>query len=629
MLTACIKDCPDCCSIIIKKELNKIKIIGNHDHPITKGFTCAKIKKHINRLKSPSRITSPMLRSKNGFKKISWNQALDICFKRINPILKDDPEKILHVQGHGARGITKELVDNFFTFLGCTKTCGSLCDITGIQACIDDFGALDHNNIKDVLNSSHIINFGKDFSSSSIHLTQIMHNAREKGIHITSIWPGGNNYKNHADKLIRITPGTDRFLVIAIVKHLMKDEQINQSYLKKCAGKNKYFKIINKYSIEFLSRQCGVSKKDIRYLANIYSKNKISTIIGWGIQRHLNGMETVRHINALSWLSGNIGYQGAGVYMSISSLKNLDLSWTQFKPKRSILLPVLADEIEKCTPKIKAAFINCSNVVNQAPDSKHLFKVFRDIDFTIVIDAFFTDTAAAADLILPCTLMLEDNELAGSYMHEYLQYSRKAFDPPDQCKSDFEIAKKFNEIFNTKFVFPDPEECFRLSFPKSDTDLSFDEFKAKGFAFAGKNKIVFNKTTSHQNKLFSLVQTLSKEPDKNPDFPMHLLSLINKNFMHSQILPEDQQSIPVVRVNPDSKNLKKINPDKKTFLVTDLGKLEIKIKFDKSLHPDAIIYRRGDWMMYKGGINTLIEARLTDSGNGAAYYAQKARLENL
>jgi len=46
MITACTKDCPDSCSIIVEKKHSdqNIKIMGNPEHPFTKGFTCAKVK---------------------------------------------------------------------------------------------------------------------------------------------------------------------------------------------------------------------------------------------------------------------------------------------------------------------------------------------------------------------------------------------------------------------------------------------------------------------------------------------------------------------------------------------------------------------------------------------------------
>ena len=628
MLTACTKDCPDCCSIIIKKHNGKIKIIGNPDHPITKGFTCAKVRKHINRLKSPNRITNPMLKSEDGFKTISWERALDIFSEKISLLLKDDPKKILHIQGHGARGVTKVVTDNFFTFLGCTKTNGSLCDSSGIEACIDDFGTLDHNYIDDLLNSSHIINFGKDFSSSSIHLSHIIRKARQKNIHVTSIWPGGGDYDKYADKLIKINPGTDRFLAIAIIKCLIKSNCLDNSYVEKCTRGKKYFNLVNKSSLKFLSEQCSISIKDIEFLADIYSKNKVSTIIGWGVQRYLFGKETVRHINALSWLSGNVGYTGAGVYFSISSIRSLNLDWINQKSNRSFLEPVLAQEIKQSNPKIEAVIINCSNIVNQAPDSRYTKKILENIKFNVVIDAFMTDTAVTADLILPCTLMWEEDDMVGSMMHDYLQYAKKVFAPPEGCKSDFTIVKELNKKLNTGFSLPDREDCFKLSFPESDAEVSYETFKNNGFAFTGKHEPVYKNGTKHDSGKFSLINTLSAEPEKNPDFPMRLLSLINKDFIHSQIMPEEQGDIPFVTVNPDTEYLKEIDLNKKIYLATSLGKLEVKIKFDKSLHPDIIVYQRGDWMLYKGGINSIIEAKLTDSRTGAAYYAQQAKLEN-
>jgi hypothetical protein len=48
----------------------------------------------------------------------------------------------------------------------------------------------------------------------------------------------------------------------------------------------------------------------------------------------------------------------------------------------------------------------------------------------------------------------------------------------------------------------------------------------------------------------------------------------------------------------------------------------------EDLHPDAVVYRRGDWMAMGGGINQLISERATNIGGGAAYYHQCVRLEN-
>ncbi len=62
-LTACTLDCPDACSLMVETDnTGVIRILGNPDHPVTSGFTCAKIKRFGKRLRSPNRITRPLLK---------------------------------------------------------------------------------------------------------------------------------------------------------------------------------------------------------------------------------------------------------------------------------------------------------------------------------------------------------------------------------------------------------------------------------------------------------------------------------------------------------------------------------------------------------------------------------------
>ena len=47
----------------------------------------------------------------------------------------------------GNRGVVKALSTLFFRRLGASGLHGSLCDEAGITACVEDFGALRHNDI--------------------------------------------------------------------------------------------------------------------------------------------------------------------------------------------------------------------------------------------------------------------------------------------------------------------------------------------------------------------------------------------------------------------------------------------------------------------------------------------------
>lgn len=158
-------------------------------------------------------------------------------------------------------------------------------------------------------------------------------------------------------------------------------------------------------------------------LADLYARSA-ATVIGWGVQRHPCGGQNVRFIDALAWLTGNVGAPDTEVYFNLSSLRNLNLSWLPEPPNsRSLRLPLLGSDLESASPRVEAVWISGCNIVNQAPDSKRLSELFSGLDFLVVVDAFMTDTAACADLVLPCALMWEQEDVVGSSMHNFLQYA--------------------------------------------------------------------------------------------------------------------------------------------------------------------------------------------------------------
>ena len=628
--TACTWDCPDACSLILEGSRDKAKVRGNPEHPVTQGVACGKIQRHLKRLASPQRLRAPLRKTRNGWKELSWEEALDLCADRLGPVLEEDPRALLHIQGQGARGIVKSVVERFFSSLGCTRTQGSLCDETGIQASILDFGSLEHNAIHDLLQAKHIVNWGKDLQRSAMHLGQIVGRARKQGTRHLVIWPGGKGYERLAEEAIRIRPGTDRFLALAVLQELLELGGSFGSRLERCANSREFWNILQQWSLPELASRCDVSQETIRGLAEIYAEERVSTLIGWGVQRHPCGGEAVRLINALSWLSGNVGRPGSGVYFNLSSQRFFNLSWLPEPSNRSLNLPRIGREMEAAkNPAIRAAWLNGTNIVNQAPESRRLANVFSGLDFMVVVDAFLTDSAACADLVLPCTLMWEEEDVVGSCMHDCLQLASGVFSPPPGVRSDYWIAEELGRRLGSGFRFPSRDYCFRQTLGPPWPDIDVDQLRERGFVRIQRDPVVFSgPKTAHQDGLFHLLHCLSPEPEPDPGYPLTLLSLIRNEAIHSQLLPEEHQIPPPVAVNPKASGMSRIDLDRPVSLVSPLGRLEVDLILDSSLHPEAVIYRRGDWMRLGGGVNQLIEARLTDLGVGAAYYGQRVRLEN-
>lgn len=633
-LTTCTLECPDVCSLWVEEGAGgSLKIRGNPGHPFTRGFTCAKAHRLIDRLRSPERITQPLLRKNGGWQSISWDAALDMCAEHLQRCRRQ-PSSILHIPGDGARGVLQLIPNHFFALLGSSEVSGSLCDNAGIEACIQDFGSLNTNDITDIVNAKTIVNWGRDLTRTSVHVTAMVRRARRKGTKVLTISPGGDGNRPLSDRMLRIRPGTDRFLAAAVVRLLLERNGIRPD-VAECTGNWAAFKdLIERHSIEELSQLCDVSRDGIEQVYRCYVRSRpVTTLMGWGLQRHRFGGENVRFINALAVLTGNVGTAGAGAYFNISSMRNFNRSWAASErsgPRRSFLLPLIGREILRAQdPPVKMIWVNGSNVVNQAPESRLTAEAFSRVPFKVVVDAFMTDTAQRADLVLPCALMLERDDITGSYLHDYVGYARKVLDPPDGVRNDWQILNELGRRLDPPVPIPDMDACFAAALDSPYLDVSLEELRRRGFTRAKRPAIAYQDSRfDHPDGKYRLPLELHREPSPPEGFPLRLLTLIRKDATHSQILPAAQEIPPPVWVAPDCPELQSLQLDRKVFLASPLGRIQVAVKTSAGLHPGVVIYRRGDWMKCGGGANQLIAAQPTDLGGGTAFYSQYVRLEN-
>jgi anaerobic selenocysteine-containing dehydrogenase len=633
-VTVCSLDCPDACSLVVERDRDgHLSIRGNPNHPVTAGFTCSKIRNYIRRLQSHERITTPLLRKGGHWEPLGWDDALGLCADRIQSY-REEPSSILHLHGEGAKGVLKYASNLFFGRLGASYATGSLCDLSGITACTADFGSLDHNDIHDILNAKAIVNWGKDLSRSSIHVASLVRKARKGGAQVVTVSPGGDGNRPFSDYCVRIRPGTDRFLAAAVVRLFMERKTIQASVHGRARNWKVFHDLLSQRSVEDLASVCQVSFDDIELLYNVYNRPEpAATLFGWGLQRYRYGGENVRFINALAFLSGNIGRSGGGSYFNIGSLRNFNLDWAS-EPgqsnRRTFPLSMIGRSImEADNPVVKMIWVNAFNVVNQAPDSRIIREAFRTREFTVVVDAFMTDTAAAADMILPCTLVLEQEDMVGSFLHDYIHHSIPAVPVPRQARDDYWILSEVGKRLDPPIMMPPADDCFRASLESPYLDTTLEKLKEQRFVRALRPSVAYEGMRFHHaDGLYRFPEALHDEMFPEDDFPLRLLSLVRRDAIHSQIAPEKQTDVPKVWISPDNPILSNLDMKKDVFLASPRGRIRVTVETLPGLHPEAAIYRRGDWMRFGGGINQLVEAGFTDMGNGVPYYSQCVTLEN-
>src|SRR5688572_14315461 len=59
----CPHDCPDTCSMLVTVENGRaVRMAGDPDHPVTKGFLCTKVAKYLERTYHAGRLVYPQIR---------------------------------------------------------------------------------------------------------------------------------------------------------------------------------------------------------------------------------------------------------------------------------------------------------------------------------------------------------------------------------------------------------------------------------------------------------------------------------------------------------------------------------------------------------------------------------------
>ena len=92
------------CGINVHLKDGKVAYIeGNKDHPVNQGVLCAKGSAGIMQVNAPSRLDAPLMRvgprGSGEFKRISWDEALNVAVEWLKPLRKKAPEKLAFFTG--------------------------------------------------------------------------------------------------------------------------------------------------------------------------------------------------------------------------------------------------------------------------------------------------------------------------------------------------------------------------------------------------------------------------------------------------------------------------------------------------------------------------------------------------
>ncbi len=293
------------------------------------------------------------------------------------------------------------------------------------------------NSIAELENSDCILVTGSNTTETHpVIATRIKRAVRLNNKALIVIEPRRIDLVKHATLWLRQRPGTDIAVFNGLMNLIIQENLQDQAYIdERTENFAALREIVAKYTPEYVEQISGVPAADLRLAARLYARAKAAAIVyAMGITQHTVGTDNVKTMANLAMLCGNVGVEGGGVNplrgqnnvqgaCDMGGLPNVFSGYQPVTDANARAKMEAAWGVENLPDwvgltmtgmvpaipegKIKALYIVGENPVISDPDSDHLVKALKQLDFLVVQDIFMTETAALADVVLPATTFAE------------------------------------------------------------------------------------------------------------------------------------------------------------------------------------------------------------------------------
>ena len=487
-----------------------VKLEGHPGSIRGKGKICAKGAAGINQLYDPDRVLYPMKRAgKRGegkWKRISWDEALTDLAARLKK-LRDEghPEKFMFHYGRMKASSSKIIKSAFLGAYG-TKTVGnhtSICE--GAKWTSQELTWGKHYDNWDFDNTNFVLNFGSnclEAHTNSIPVLQRLVDAMvERNVRLVTFDVRLSNTAARSSEWVPIVPGTDGAVALAMCKVIMDaglyDKEFfkfikatkdhNASTSKKVAALKKQ---LAKYTPKWAEKISGVPAAKIKALALEFAKTKPAVIVSYrGAVAHYNGTETERAMQMLAAITGNIDNPGGrcrgvgakwkypkgpkkkpkGKGLKITAGFKGDTAYPSHGANHQVLKMIKDGKAGR--PEIYMWY--CYTPVYANGECQENIDILKDenlIPFTVSVNAYYDESAALADLILPNPSYLEwwdyEDMVSPAQIPEY--YIRQPFVKPLGESRDFkDVVCDLANRMGFPLGFNSAEEFVKMSCEKT------------------------------------------------------------------------------------------------------------------------------------------------------------------
>ena len=503
--SACVLCSNDCGLDIGVKDGKIVGVRGRVEDRVNKGRLGPKGLHGWVANQSPNRLTKPLIRKNGKLQEVSWDEAMDVITKRSKKLIDNYTgnsigfyttgqlfaEEYYNIGVIGKAGIGTPHMD------GNTR----LCTATAAASLMENFGSDGQpGSYADIDVTDTLFLMGHNMASQQTVLwMRILDRlAGDSPPKLIVVDPRVTYSAEKADIHLAPRVGTNVPLMNGILNLMIEADNIDHEYIKAHTfGFDELKETVSKWTPDKVEDVTGVSEVQLKQTAEIVgTTSTLFSSVLQGVYQSMQATAAACQVNNMHILRGLIGKPGSGILQmngqptaqntretgddgALPGFRNWnnpehvheleDLWNVEHGTVPGWAPPTHAMQIFRYAEQgsIKMLWIVATNPAVSMPDLGRIRNILSKKDlFVVVNDAFLTETAELADVVLPAALW---GEKTGIYTNtdRTVHISHKAIDPPGEAKSDLDIfldyAKRINfkdKDGNPLIKWNDPESTF-------------------------------------------------------------------------------------------------------------------------------------------------------------------------
>jgi anaerobic selenocysteine-containing dehydrogenase len=480
---------------------------------------------------SKDRLTTPLIRKNGLLQPASWNEAMELIVQRSKEIY----EKHTGL-GIGFYTSGQLFLEEYYTLgvIGKAGLCTPhmdgntrLCTATAAAALKVSFGTDGQpGSYRDLDTTDVILLCGHNMASQQTVLwTRILDRlAGPNPPTLIAIDPRDTFTTEKASIHLAPQAGTNMAVMNGLLHLIIRSGNIDKDFIEKhTTGFTELKKIVDTYTPERVEQLSGVPASQLEAAGSLLSNTKtlVSTVLQ-GFYQSMQATAASVQVNNIHLLRNLLGRPGCGLYQmngqptaqntretgadgdlpgfrnwsneehihQLAELWNVDpTTIPHWAP------PTHAMEIWRYAEQgsIKLLWISATNPAVSLPDIARIRKILKQEElFVVVQDAFMTETAQWADVVLPAAIW---GEKTGTYTNvdRTVHLSLKAVEPPGEARSDLDIFLDYARRMEFKdrdgaplIKWSTPEEAFEAwkkcskGRPCDYSGMSYEKLTASG-----------------------------------------------------------------------------------------------------------------------------------------------------